>query len=212
MENKTSMPYKRGKVHKVELTEKDKSVLEKLTKRHKITQKIIAGLGIGLIDKYGVHNVNALLEAALLEAENSREIYTRQEGDCPALIYAERSHWCVWGRDGKTPEKKKLAKDLDESLEMCLACKKTLEIKLENESYQVKVQELEAKLKDQSSKKFKIPQCQNGARLDSDGLAFEGCPRSPGKIVSIEGYCKKLKNGAGCDWFKLRLVGVGTEA
>ena len=201
------MPYKRGKGHKVELTEEDKAVLVKLTKRHKITQKIIAGLGIGLIDKYGVHNVEALLEA-----EDSREIYTRQEGDCPALTEADNQFICVWGQDGKPPAKKKLAKDIDNAREVCAACKITLNIKLENESYQVKVQELEAKLKDQSSKKFKIPQCKNGARLDSDGLAFEGCPRSPGKVVSIESYCKKLKNGAGCDWFKLRLVGVGTEA
>ena len=212
MDNKISMPYKRGKVHKVELTEEDKSVLEKLTKKHKLTQKIIAGLGIGLIDKYGVHNVKALLEADLLKTEDSREIYTRQKGDCPALTEADNQFICVWGQDGKPPAKKKLAEDLGDAREICAACKVTLEIKLENESYQVKVQELEMKLQEQSTKKFKIPQCSRGARLDKEGLAFEGCERSPGAPVSINDYCKKINKGMGCDWFKSRLVGVSSEA
>ena len=120
-------------------------------------------------------------------------------------------YWFVWGQDGKPPLKKKLARERNQALEMCEGCRKTLEIKMENESYQVKVRELESKLMEQSTKKFKIPQCKNGARLDNDGLAFEGCPRSIGKPVSVEGYCKKIKDGRGCDWLKIQLVAVGKE-
>ena len=154
-------------------------------------------------------------EARIKELEGVRvkvERHARLDTDCPALIDDGTFYWCVWGQDGKPPLKKKLAKEYDQSLEMCAACKKTLEIKLENESYQVKVQELETKLKANSTKKFKIPQCKNGARLDNEGLSFEGCPRSIGKPVSVEGYCKKINDGRGCDWFKTQLVGVSSEA
>lgn len=204
------MSYKRGKTFDVKLKESDKLLLETLSKRYKIPQIEIAGYLIELCDK---NNLLAGDWKARLEVfDEDRERYARLEGSCPALIKGDKFYWCVWGQDGKPPAKKKLAKDLDKSLEMCKACKKTLKIKLENQSYQVRVQELEIKLKEQSTKKFKIPQCTQGARLDNDGLAFEGCPRSIGKPVSIEGYCKKINDGRGCDWFKLRLVGVGAEA
>ena len=204
------MAYKRGKVFAVTLKEDDKLLLETLAKRYKLSQIEIAGYLIELCDKHDL--LKGDWKARLEDLDLEREKVTRLEGSCPALIEADNFVWCVWGVDGKPPAKKKLAKDYGDALEMCLACKKTLKIKLENQSYQVKVQELEAKLKEKAGKKFKIPQCQSGARLDGDGLAFEGCPRSPGKVVSIEGYCKKLKNGAGCDWFKSRLVGVSSEA
>ena len=92
---------------------------------------------------------------------------------------------------------------------MCAACNKTLSIKLENESYQVKVQELEAKLAVKSTQKFRVPQCDNGGRLSKDSTAFEGCPRSRGKPVSITEYCKKINEGQGCIWLKMHLIGVG---
>ena len=170
----------------------------------------IAGYLIELCDKHNL--MDGDWKARLEDLDLDREKVTWLKGSCPALTEADNKFKCVWGVDGKPPAIKVLSKDHLEALEMCAACKTTLEIKLENQSYQVKVQELEAKLQEQSTKKFKIPQCNNGGRLDGDGLAFEGCPRSPGKVVSIEGYCKKLKNGAGCDWFKSRLVGVSSEA
>ena len=205
------MPRKKQK--SVGIDEDDKLILEELTKRRKIKQIDLIGYYIQIDNEYDIYKPDwkARLKDLDKKLDAASKKVVRLEGECSALIYAEEFHWCVWGRDGKTPDKKKLAKDLGQAKEMCLACKKTLEIKLENESYQVKVQELEAKLKVKAGKKFKIPQCQSGARLDGDGLAFEGCPRSPGKVVSIEGYCKKLTKGAGCDWFKSRLVGIEAE-
>ena len=210
--------YKRPKTFKIDMDEPDKLLLETLTQRRRISQKELVGYYVQIDTEVDIYNpdwkarldeFNKIIDKKL---EESSKKVVRLEGECSALIYAEEFHWCVWGRDGKTPDKKKLAKDLGQAKEMCLACKKTLEIKLENESYQVKVRELETKLQEQSTKKFKIPQCSRGARLDKEGLAFEGCERSPGAPVSIEGYCKKIKKGMGCDWFKSRIVGVGTEA
>ncbi|MBA7491596.1 hypothetical protein ES702_02144 [subsurface metagenome] len=210
------MPYKRGKTFKITLDEDAKLELERLSKSSKKTQTIIASHAIMQVAPMRMLEPDwedriKELENVRTKADDQHERYTRLEGSCPALTFADKFYVCVWGQDGKPPAKKKLAKDLDEALEICAACNKTLNIKLENESYQVKVQELEIKLKKQSTKKFKIPQCKQGARLDSDGLAFEGCPRSIGKPVSIEGYCKKINDGRGCDWFTLRLVGVGAE-
>ena len=204
------MPYKRKKTFDVKLDEPDKLLLETQSKRHKLDQKFIVGHLIGLNEKYNLMDGN--WQDRLFADDKTRAENRRLEGSCSAFTKVDGKWKCVWGVDGKPPAIKTLAEDQNQALGMCASCKITLNIKLENESYQVKVQELEAKLQDQSSKKYKIPQCNNGARLDNDGLAFEGCPRSPGKTVSIESYCKKLKNGAGCDWYKSRLVGVGTEA
>lgn len=203
------MPYKRKKTRSLTLDEADGNKLETFSKRRNTSMKEIVGFYIQLDEDYDLWSAD--WKDKVKKSEDQRERYTLLDGSCPALAFADNVWKCLWGQDGKPPAIKTLAKDLDEALELCAACTKTLKIKLENESYQVKVQELEMKLKENSTKKFKIPQCNNGARLDSDGLSFEGCPRSPGKPVSIEGYCKKLKNGAGCDWFKTRLIGVGAE-
>ena len=201
------MPYNRPKTFDVKLTEPDKKLLETLSKRHHLSQKEIVGYLIDLCDKHDL--LTGDWKGRLEDLDEDRERYTRLEGSCPALTYADHSHWCLWGQDGKPPAKKKLAKDLDEALEMCAACNKTLSIKLENESYQVKVQELEAKLAVKSTQKFRVPQCDNGGRLSKDSTAFEGCPRSRGKPVSITEYCKKINEGQGCIWLKMHLIGVG---
>ncbi len=205
------MPPKRKKTHTITLDEADKELLELQAKRHKKDQKFIVGYLIGLNEKYNFFGAEDWKDRLIADDEK-REDYTLLDGSCPALIHADKVWKCLWGQDGKPPAIKTLAKDLEESLEMCASCSKTLKIKLENESYQVKVQELEAKLEEKATKKFKIPQCKNGGRLDGDGLAFEGCPRSRGKPVSVEEYCKKLNSGLGCPMFKSRLVAVGTEA
>lgn len=202
------MSYKRGKVFSVTLNEKDKLILETLAKRHKLNQKEIMGYLIELCDK---HDLMAGDWQARLDTDDEKRVdYTRLDDACPALTQADTDWKCVWGVNGKPPAIKKLSKDFDEALELCLACKKTLKIKLENESYQVRVQELEAKLAAKSTKKFRIPQCNNGGRLSKDSTAFEGCPRSPSKPVSIEAYCKKINSGTGCVWLKMHLIGVGS--
>ena len=72
-----------------------------------------------------------------------------------------------------------------------------------------RIAELEAKLAAKSTQKFRVPQCNNGGRLSKDSTAFEGCPRSPSKPVSIKEYCKKINDGQGCVWLKMHLIGVG---
>lgn len=200
------MPYKRGKVFSISMNEDDKLLLETLAKRHKLPQKEIIGYLVGLCDKYNL--MSGDWQARLEDLDEDLERTTRREGSCPALAYAEKSHWCLWGRDGKTPDKKKLAKDFGEALEMCAACKITLNIKLENESYQIKVQELEAKLNMKAKQKFKVPNCGYGARL-IDEHSFSGCRLNPGKLVDVKNYCKVRLSGKPCTEYHEILIGVG---
>jgi len=200
------MSYKRGKVFSVTLNEEDKLMLETLAKRHKVNQKEIMGYLIELCDKHDL--LAGDWKARLEDRDEDYESATLREGSCPALAYAENANWCVWGRDGKTPDKKRLAKDLYEALEICAACNKTLNIRLENESYQAKIQGLEAKLNLKAKQKFKVPNCNYGATL-VDENSFRGCRLNPGKLVDIENYCKKRLNGKPCSSYTEILIGVG---
>lgn len=200
----------RERQHKLNVDEETKERAIRISKRTQIPMIDTAGYLYEMCEKHDMTRPG--WEDRMEKADQERERYTLLDGSCPALAFADKVWKCLWGQDGKPPAIKTLAKDINEAKKLCAACTKTLNIKLENESYQVKVQELEMKLQEQSTKKFKIPQCKNGARLDNDGLSFEGCPRSIGKPVSVEGYCKKINDGRGCDWFKSRLVGVSSEA
>ena len=203
------MPYKRGKVFTISMNEDDKLLLETLSKRHKLPMNEIVGYLVGLCDKYNL--MSGDWETRLLGDDKKREDYTRLEGSCPALTIADMDWKCIWGRDGKPPEIKKLSKDFDEALEICAACAKTLKIKLENESYQVRVQELEAKLNVRSTEKFKVPVCNYGGTLAGDGVSFSACRLNPGKLTSIENYCKVRMNGKPCTSYVERLIGVGKK-
>lgn len=193
----------------ITIDEVSKGVLETLSKRYRLSQKMIIEYLIELCDKHNL--MSGDWKARLEDLDLARERVTRLEGSCPALIKADNAFWCIWGVDGKPPAKKKLAKDYGDALEICRACKKTLQIKLENESYQVKVRELEEKLETQASEKFKVPVCTYGASLAADGVSMTGCRLNPGKLVSIEEYCKKRMNGKPCNSYVERVIGVGKK-
>jgi len=198
----------REKRYVVTLGKDDKELIEKLAKRYKLSMSEITGYLYEQCDKHDMMRVG--WEARMEKADQERERYAGLDDSCPALCFMENYFYCLWGRDGSTPTKTRLSRDLSESLEACVSCDKTLKIKLENESYQVKVRELEARLAAKSTKKFKIPQCNNGGRLSKDSTAFDNCPRSPSKPVSITNYCKKVNSGQGCIWLKMHLIGVGS--
>jgi len=146
------------------------------------------------------------------ESEDRRARYTGLDEACGNMTFAKEDYICVRAVLGKPPSIKKLSDELEEALKICVICEEDTRKKLDRDLTLEKVKFLEKQLQETAIKKFKIPQCNNGGRLDGDGLAFEGCPRSRGKPVSVEEYCKKLNNGLGCPMFKSRLVAVGTEA
>jgi len=193
----------------VTLKKEDKELIEKLSKRHKKPMSFIAGYLFEMCDKYDMMRVG--WEARMEKADQERERYTGLNDACPALTFAKQHFLCVWGQDGKPPSIRQLARELDEALDVCISCDKTLKIKMQNESYQAQVQALEYQLREQSSKKFKVPNCKHGSTLNKDATQFENCPRNYGKSVLIAGYCKKLNNGQGCYDYKEIIVGVGVD-
>jgi len=119
--------------------------------------------------------------------------YTFFENPCPALTYGttdDPQYECVWGREGRTPDIKKLGKDLTKIKYRCQSCTKTLELKKENRD-----------LREQITKGMimKIPSCILGGKISEDGkklycnMVYEY--RDAHKVCKT---LKNLKNGANC--------------
>ena len=194
----------------IKISGEHKELIEKLAKSSKIDQKTIAEYLIDLAVKYDL--MDSGWEDRLKEADKKRTDFTLlDKADCPALRYMDDAWKCVWGRDGKTPEIKKLAPELEGALEGCEGCKITLRIKMKEESYQEQIRVLEHKLQTKRTEKYKVPVCQQGATLSIDCLNFTGCPKNQGKAVSIKEYCQKLNQGNGCAVYLERVLGVGEK-
>ena len=99
---------RRKKQVSVEIDEDDKLILVKLTQRRKIKQKDLLGYYVQIDNEYDIYKGDwkARLKELDEKLNESSKKVTHLEGECSALIYAEEFHWCVWGRDGKTPDKK----------------------------------------------------------------------------------------------------------
>lgn len=203
-----SKRYPRNKQFSVSVTGEHKEKLVKLAQSSKIDQKQIACYLIDLAEKYDL--LKPGWEKRLQDVADQRARYDGLDTACPALGYAEKYYQCIWGQDGKPPKSKKLAREIDEAFEVCEKCKITLEIKMENESYQAKIRDLELLLQSKADETFKVPVCQFGAILQDDGQSFKGCRRSS-VDVSISSYCKVRKDGKPCDMYVERVIAVGSK-
>ena len=83
--------------------------------------------------------------------------------------------------------------------------------KLDRNETLERVHELEAKLNVRSTEKYKVPVCNYGGILAGDGVSFSACRLNPGKLASIENYCKVRMNGKPCASYIERLIGVGKK-
>lgn len=201
---------RRKKQSSISLSTQHKELYEKLAKSTKIPQKIIAEYLIDIAVKYDLMKPG--WEDRLKEADEKRTaVKLRNKADCPALRELDEVWKCVWGRDGKTPDIKKLAPDYSDALDACEGCTITLKIKMREESYQEQIRVLEYKLQTRQTDKYKVPVCQQGATLSIDCLDFTGCPKNQGKPVSIKDYCQKLNQGQGCAVYVERVLGVGEK-
>ena len=198
------------KQSQVRLSPEHKELLVKLAQSTKFDQKTIMGI---LIDLAVEHDFMVSgYEDRIKEADKKRTGVTlRKKTDCPALRELDEVWKCVWGRDGKTPDIKKLAPDYSDALDACEGCTITLKIKMREESYQEQIRVLEYKLQTRQTDKYKVPVCQQGATLSIDCLEFTGCPKNQGKAVSIKEYCQKLNQGQGCAVYVERVLGVGEK-
>ena len=203
------MPYKRGKVFAITLDEADKLVLEKLAKRHKLSQKEIVGYLIGLDDKYNL--MSGDWQKRLTGDDEERDRYAGLEGSCANMTFAKKNYICVRANLGKPPTIKALSEDLDEAHKICGICEEDTRKKLDRNDTLERVHELEAQLKTQATEKFKVPVCNYGGILAGDGVSFKGCRLNPSKTLSIEDYCKVRINGKPCTSYIERVIGVGKK-
>jgi len=203
------MPYERGKVFAITLDEADKLVLEKLAKRHKLSQKEIVGYLIGLDDKYNL--MSGDWQARLEGEDEDRDRYAGLEGSCANMTFAKKNYICVRANLGKPPTIRALSEALDEALSICAICEEDTRKKLDRNETLERVHELESKLNVRSTEKFKVPVCNYGGTLAGDGVSFSACRLNPGKLTSIENYCKIRMNGKPCTSYIERLIGVGKK-
>ena len=210
------MPYERGKVFSTVLDEDAKLELERLAKSTKKSQRIIASHAImqvapmRMLDRDWEARIKEL-EGVRAKADQEREQYAGLKNACANMTFAKKNYICVRANLGKPPTIKALSEDLDEANKICVICEEDTRKKLDRNLVLERVHELEAQLDAKTSEKFKVPICNYGAHLSTDGISFDACRLNPGKNVSIESYCKLRMNGKPCSSYVERLIGVGKK-
>jgi len=196
------MPYERGKVFAITLDEADKLVLEKLAKRHKLSQKEIVGYLIGLDDKYNL--MSGDWKGRLEDIDEGQEIRKALEGSCPALIYLKDTFVCLWGQENAPPKIKKLTPFKEQLEDACEGCTITRDIANKIRSQELEIRTLRAAV--DVGIVGKIPQCKNGGRLKDDNKMW--CPTSG--TVKVE-HCMTLRGGQPCNYMDMIAMSIKGE-
>lgn len=208
-----SKKYVRPKVHSVTIfSDVDKILIDLAQKRGEpkrtiASMMITRGNEINILDEGYNERADAVREAGKIQIQ--KNYYAGLERPCPGMFYADDAWKCLWAREGKPPQIKKLAKDLHDALNACKSCDKTGKILKHNAELKNQITVLESRLEEKSNKTFKAPVCNYGATLSRDGLTFSGCRLSPGKLVSVMEYCKKRMSGRPCNSYSESIIGVG---
>ena len=184
--------------------ERDKKDLEYAAKKYHKTEGLIVGILIGQLKERGY-----LYETDTHAKENN--VFKFLDGACKNMTYAKKNYICVRANLGKPPTIKALSDNEFESEKICKICEEDTRKKLDRNETLERVHELEAKLNVRSTEKFKVPVCNYGGTLAGDGVSFSACRLNPGKLTSIENYCKVRMNGKPCTSYVERLIGVGKK-
>ena len=118
---------------------------------------------------------------------------------------------CVWYRDDSTPLVKKIGDNPGMAKAVCAACRRTGLIVEGYKERDVKIAELETKLKGKAEAVFKVPKCNRGAVLNhdkEDQLIMRNCFRHRGQPVSVNKFCRIQARGLPCSFFAFLVVGV----
>jgi len=193
----------------ITLDEADKKKLEIFAKRRHVSMKEIVGFYIQLDTDYNLWSTD--WKDKVKDAEEKRDRYAGLEGACGNMTFAKEDYICVRAVLGKPPSIKKLSPVLEEAYKICAICEEDTRKKLDRDLTLERVKELETKLQEKTSEKFKVPVCNYGAHLAADGISFDACRLNPGKNVSIESYCKVRMNGKPCNSYVERLIGIGKK-
>jgi len=197
----------------VEVSEDAKAKAIASCKKYKTPMRARIGMLIDMDDKHNLAregwDIRLKLALDIGDVQVQKNIHADLKIKCPARFYADDAWKCLWAREGKPPQIKKLAKDLHDALSACKSCDKTGKILRHNAELKNQIIVLESRLDEKSNKTFKAPVCNYGGTLSRDGLTFSGCRLSPGKLVSVMEYCKKRMGGRPCPSYSEAIIGVG---
>jgi len=140
--------------------------------------------------------INSLLEKELFNEYNILDLDSPYH--CDNLAFADDTFWCVSSREGNTPNKRKLAKDIEGVREICRACKRDAKRKEEKEMLnKINIEQKEEYDKLMNEERIlEIPYCLEGGVLQPDLKHFY-CRRINDE-VSIDKHCKTINKGGHC--------------
>ena len=178
----------------------------------KPTKKLVLETFIEMGVRHNIFEAN-WVKMLLLENERIKE-HAEAGSGCVALAMSvneekKKDYRCVWYREDKPPQIRKLGNTKKMKDAACLACGKTGEIIAGLKSRDERIIELEKGLKTRARELYKIPVCEGGAHLSPDGTGFEGCRRS-NISVDVLRFCKVVDEGP-CAFFREVVVGVGEK-
>ena len=187
-------------------------MLDLYTKKKHLKKKLVIETFIAEGIKYDIVEQN-WTEELRRDLEIEREKDEARSG-CVALAISanaekKKDYRCVWFREDKPPQIRKLGDTKKMQKAACLACGKTGEVVAKLKARDSRIVELEIGLRNRARELYKIPVCEGGAHLSPDGISFERCRRS-NISVDVLRFCKVIDNGP-CAYFREVVVGVGEK-
>lgn len=188
--------------------------LVEYAQRKGLKMSIIMETFIEMGVKHDIYEDN-WIDSLKLEVERVKE-HAEAGSSCVALAISEdgekkRDYRCVWFREDKPPQVRKLGSTKSRKDAACLACGKTGEVVAKLKARDHRIHELEAELGAHVTKKLKVPKCNRGAVLNhdkEDQLIMTNCFRHRGEPVSVEKFCRIQARGLPCMFFAEIVVGV----
>lgn len=202
----------RTKVFTVTLGRKFAEMLELYSETKQLKKKLVIETFIAEGVKYDIVEQN-WTEELRRDIEIEREKAEARSG-CSALAIStnlekKKDYRCVWYRIDKPPQIRKLGNTKKMQKAACLACGRTGEVVAKLKARDSRIVELETGLRNREREVYKIPVCEGGAHLISDGTGFERCRKS-NIPVDVLRYCKVVEDGP-CAYFREVVVGVGEK-
>jgi hypothetical protein len=176
------------------------------------TKKMVIETFIQMGVRHNIFESN-WVEKLLKENERIKE-HAEAGSRCSALAVSvndekKKDYRCVWFREDKPPQIRKLGNTKRMKDAACLACGKTGEVVAKLKARDNKIIELETGLQNRARELYKIPVCEGGAHLSVEGTSFERCRRS-NISVDVLRFCKVVDDGP-CAYFREKVIGVGEK-
>ncbi len=180
----------------VEKDVKDKAIV--LSQRYKLPLRAVVSTLVDLCADYDLlkpgweERLNAAMDKGEIKIQKKR--YAELDDPCPGMFFADEVWKCLWAREGKPPQIKKLAKDISDALNACASCDKTRKIIKQNLELLNKVSKLESKLENGRARE-EHTYCKDGGWYD-DKTGRINCKKMD--VWQDQDRCFTMWNGKPC--------------